>query len=170
VLLAVYAKTNYGLSERLYGFIPMTNALMVVTLQALVTRQTRSRPPLRVMALGSLLYGMATFTIAFAGGFWGFWISMDILTLGELMLMPTATTYTASLAPAHMRGRYMSLFSLTWGVAQGIGPLTGGFLSDTLGPTTPWMFGGLSGLLAAIAFVALARRAAASGLRSARAD
>lgn len=170
VLLAVYAKTNYGLSERLYGFIPMTNALMVVTLQALVTRQTRSRPPLRVMALGSLLYGAATFTIAFAGGFWGFWISMVILTLGELMLMPTATTYTASLAPAHMRGRYMSLFSLTWGVAQGIGPLTGGFLSDTLGPTTPWMFGGASGLLAAIAFVALARRAAASGLRSARAD
>ena len=28
----------------------------------------------------------------------------------------------ASLAPADMRGRYMSLFSLTWGVAQGIGP------------------------------------------------
>ena len=37
--------------------------------------------------------------------------------------MPIAITFTANLAPADMRGRYMSLFSLTWGVAQGIGPV-----------------------------------------------
>ena len=35
VLLPVYAKTNYGLSESLYGFIPTTNAVMVLLLQLL---------------------------------------------------------------------------------------------------------------------------------------
>ncbi len=30
VLLSVYAKTNYGVTERLYGLIPMTNALLFV--------------------------------------------------------------------------------------------------------------------------------------------
>jgi MFS family permease len=158
VLLAVHAKTNYGVPENLYGFIPMTNALMVVLLQALVTRHTRSRSPLPVLALGSLLYAAATFSIAAGRGFWGFWISMVIMTVGELILMPTATTYTANRAPADMRGRYMSIFGLTWGVAQGIGPLTGGYLSDTLGPSAPWLGGGVVGMAAVTAFVVLARR------------
>ena len=73
--------------------------------------------------------------------------------------MPTATTYTANLAPADMRGRYMSIFGLTWGVAQGIGPLMGGFLSDRIGPSAPWLGGGVAGLLAVTAFVVLATRA-----------
>lgn len=72
--------------------------------------------------------------------------------------MPTATTYTADLAPADMRGRYMSLFSLTWGIAQGIGPVTGGFLADTYGPPAPWLGGGVAGALAVAAFVVLAGR------------
>ena len=33
VLLAAYAKENYGLGENLYGLIPTTNAIMVVVLQ-----------------------------------------------------------------------------------------------------------------------------------------
>jgi MFS family permease len=156
VLLGVYAKTNYGVTENLYGFIPITNALMVVFLQALVTRQTKKFAPLPVLALGSLFYATAVTSVALGRGFGGFWLSMVIMTLGELMLMPTATTYTAALAPADMRGRYMSVFGLTWGVASGIGPVLGGLLSDNLGPTAPWWGGGVAGLMAVSAFVALA--------------
>ena len=72
--------------------------------------------------------------------------------------MPTATTYTANLAPADMRGRYMSVFGLTWGVASGFGPVMGGFLSDTYGPSAPWLGGGVAGLLAVMAFVVLSGR------------
>ncbi len=160
VLLSAHAKLNYGLPENLYGFIPMTNALMVVLLQTAVTRQTRRRAPLPVLALGSLLYGIAAASIALGRGFWGFWGSMVVMTVGELMLMPTASTYTANRAPADMRGRYMAVFGLTWYVAQGLGPLAGGLLSDTAGPSAPWLLGGLAGLVAALAFTALARAAA----------
>ncbi len=158
VLLGVHAKNNFGLSESQYGFIPMTNALMVVGLQALVTRQTKKRAPLPVLALGSLLYAAATASVALGTGFWGFWASMVALTIGELMLMPTATTYTANLAPVDMRGRYMSIFGLTWGVAQGIGPVAGGFLADTYGPSAPWLGGGVAGMVAVLGFVVLAGR------------
>jgi len=70
--------------------------------------------------------------------------------------MPTATTYTAALAPTGMRGRCMSIFSLTWGVAQVIGPVAGGFLADTLSPAATWYGGGVSGMLAVSAFIFLA--------------
>ena len=49
-LLAVYSNTNYGISETLYGFLPTTNALMVVLFQYLVTRVTKRFPPVYMVA------------------------------------------------------------------------------------------------------------------------
>ena len=43
-----------------------------------------------------------------------FWISMVVMTVGELILVPTASTYAANLAPVDKRGRYMSIFGLSW--------------------------------------------------------
>ena len=159
VLLPVHAKHNYGVLENRYGFLPATNALMVVFLQVLVTRRAKKHPPLPILALGSLIYAVAVASIALGRGFWGFWLSMIVMTLGELILVPTATTYAANRAPAHMRGRYMSLYSLAWPVASGIGPFVGGLLADHVSPAAPWLGGGLSGLAAALAFLWLAQRA-----------
>src|SRR5688572_6067025 len=41
ILMPVYAKTNYGIPEALYGWIPTTNALMCVFVQYFVTDITR---------------------------------------------------------------------------------------------------------------------------------
>lgn len=161
VLLSVHAKTNYGVPENLYGLIPATNAIMVVTLQALVTRQTKKHAPLPVLAAGTFIYAAACASVALGRGFWGFWTSMVIMTIGELMLMPTSTTYTANLAPTDMRGRYMSIYGLTWNAAYGIGPLLGGLLSDHIGPSATWYGGGLIGLAAFTAFLVLSSRARA---------
>ncbi len=153
VLLSVYAKENYHILEKQYGFIPMTNALMVVTLQIFVTRKAKLYRPLFVMGLGALLYALGVTSIAFGTAFWHFWGSMVVITLGELMLVPTATTYTANLAPADMRGRYMSIFSLSWGAGTGIGPVVGGYLNDTIRPQAIWYGGGLIGLAGAVWFI-----------------
>jgi MFS family permease len=159
VLLSVYSKTHFGVPENQYGLIPATNAIMVVLFQALVTRRTKKFPPLPVLAVGSFIYTLAVTSIAFGTGFWSFWTSMIVMTIGELMLMPTSSTYTANMAPADMRGRYMSIYGLTWAVAQGLGPLFGGILSDNISPRAPWFGGGVFGLVAVTAFVALSIQA-----------
>lgn len=155
VMLAAYTKTNYQIPESLYGLIPTTNALMVVFLQVYITKRSKIYPPLWVMALGGFLYGIGVGSIAFDSSFWGFWGSMVLVTLGELMIVPTATTYTANLAPEDMRGRYMSMFSLTWGIGTLIGPLMGGFLNDYISPPSMWYGGGVAGLLGTLVFVLL---------------
>jgi MFS family permease len=96
-------------------------------------------------------------SVAFGSGFWGFWLSMVIMTFGVLVLVPTSSTYAANSAPAHMRGRYMSIYGLTWNVAQGIGPVGGGFLNDTFGPRTMWYGGGVTGLISTGLFMLLAK-------------
>ena len=113
--MAVYAKQNYGVPENQYGFIPTTNALMVVFLQLSVTQITKRHPPLNILASGTLIYAIAVGSVALGRGFWGFWFSMVILTVVELIMSPTATTLAANLAPAEMRGRYMSLYGVNLG-------------------------------------------------------
>lgn len=156
LLLGVYTKQNFHMPESQYGFLPTTNALMVVLFQVAVTRVTRRYLPMPVMALGTLIYALGVASIAFGSSFWNFWLSFVVITIGELILMPTSSTYVANLAPAHMRGRYMSLYALTSSVGVGVGPVFGGWLNDTFGPVSIWYGGGLVGILGALGFAWLA--------------
>lgn len=164
-LLAVYAKENFGVPESRYGFIMATNALMVVLFQYAVTRRSEGYSPLRVLTLGALLYAAGVGSVALGRSFPAFVLSMAILTAGELLLVPTATALAANLAPAEMRGRYMGLFGMTWGIGFGIAPVIGGLLSDRLAPVAPWYGGLLLGLIAAAGFLLLARRLGEQPLR-----
>ena len=158
VLLAVYAKEQFGVPENRYGFIMATNAAMVVVLQYAVTRVSRRYRPVGVLALGALLYAVGVGSVAWGRSFPSFLASMVVLTFGELLLVPTATAFTAALAPAAMRGRYMGVYNLTWGVGYGLGPVIGGLLSDRIAPVATW-YGGLGiGLAAAAGFAALGRK------------
>jgi MFS family permease len=148
VMLSVYLKMEFGIGERLYGWLPTTNALMVVFLQVAVTRATRTKPAFKVMGWGAVFYILAPLVVALSAGFWGFWVAMVLMTLGELIVVPRASAYAANLAPVDKRGRYMSLYGLTWNVASGISPVLGGFLSDLVGMRAPWYGGALIGVLA----------------------
>jgi MFS family permease len=158
VLLAVYAKQNYGISERMYGFIPTTNALMVVFIQMLVTRMTKRHAPLLMVALGAVFYSAASLLIALGASFWMFWLAMVVMSVGELIMVPTATTYSANLAPPDKRGRYMSIHGMTNGVANGIGPLLGGTLNDSISPHAPWYAGSFIALISVFLFLLQAAR------------
>lgn len=146
ILMPVYAKTSFGISEGSYGWIPTTNALMCVFIQYFVTRVTRRHQTLPVVGVGMLIYALGTGSVALMSNFWGFWLSMIILTFGELILVPTASKYVADIAPADLRGRYMSIHWLGWGLARTLSPIIGGFLNDHLAPRAIWIGGLLIGL------------------------
>ncbi len=156
VMLSVYAKENFGLPENQYGLIMATNATMVVLFQYAITQRSKRHAHLPVLALGSLLYGLGAGSVAWGWNFPTFWLSMVIVTIGEMLLVPTASTLTANLAPPDMRGRYMSIYSLTWGVAFGLGPVIAGALNDNVAPVAMW-YGALAmGLAATFGFLLLA--------------
>lgn len=161
IIMPKYAYDNFGITENLYGPIPATNAIMVVTLQMLVTYFTRRHHPIAMMSLGMSLYAVANGMVALSGNFWGFWLSMVVMTIGELVIVPTSSTYVANIAPAEMRGRYMSIFGLTWAFGQGVGPVLGGLLNDNFGPRAIWVGGMIIGLVSAFGLFLLARWAAA---------
>lgn len=134
VLLPVYAKEQYGVIESQYGFVMATNAAMVVLFQYPITRYSERLAPLPVMAAGALFYALGVGSVALATGFSHFLLSMVIVSIGEMLVVPTGTAMAANLSPADMRGRYMGFYGLTWSVGIGIGPVIGGLLSDQVSP------------------------------------
>jgi MFS family permease len=158
VLMPVYAKENFGVPENRYGLIMATNATMVVLFQYAVTRITERYHDLPVLAVGSLFSAIGVGSVAWGWSFPTFLASMVVLTIGEMILVPTATALAANLSPPDMRGRYMSVFGLTWSIGYGIGPVIGGFLHDSLAPVAIWYGGLFMGLSAAIGFTLLSRR------------
>ncbi len=159
-IMPVHANTNYGVPEKMYSYVPFTNAMMVVFLQTLVTRFTKRHAPLAMLGLGSLFYALAVGGVGLARGLGGFWLCMVVMTIGEMILAPTSSTYAANLAPTDKRGRYLGLVGLTWPVASGIGPLFGGMLNDTFGPQAIWLGGLAVGLVSTGIFVLLHLRQA----------
>jgi len=155
ILMPVYAKTNFGIPEVQYGWIPTTNAMMCVFIQYAVTLVTRRRKTLPVMAAGMFIYALGVGSVALMSSFWGFWLSMVILTFGELTIVPTASKYVADIAPADMRGRYMSVYWFGWGLARTLSPLIGGFLNDNLFPRAIWIGGITIGLVSTFGLILL---------------
>lgn len=157
LMLAAYTKQNFGLSESLYGFIPTTNAVMVITLQLLITRVVNRRSPLSAMVTGTLIYAVSIFSVSFGTGFWWFWLCMVGATFGEMVLVPTTTTFTSQLAPPDLRARYMSLYTFTCSIGSGLGPLLAGFASDLFTPAAIWYTAGLAGFASFLIFLRLSR-------------
>lgn len=159
ILLPVYATQVYQVPTQLYGFIPTANAVMVVTLQLFVTRYTKKYEALPVIALGAVFYMLGVGMVSWMDSFYGFLACMVVMTIGELITAPSSSTYVANLAPADMRGRYMSLYGLTWAAASGIAPVMGGLIGDQFGTRAIWFGGAFIGMLSVIFFLLLARRA-----------
>jgi MFS family permease len=164
-LLAIYAKTNFGLAENQSGLVMTANAIIVISFQYITTQKTKRRPPLTMLILGSALYMVGVGSVSFAVNLTGFILSMIVLSIGEMVLWPTATTLIAKLAPENMRGRYMGLFNLSQGFGFGIGPIFGSILNDNIGPVTIWYGGAILCAVSLILFSVQNRQLSAKHMK-----
>ena len=157
--MGVYLRDTHGIPEAGYGFIISVNATMVVLLQFWVTRRTEKYPPMLVMALGTALYAIGFALYGFVTTYALFVLAMVVITIGEMITIPTSQAVTARLAPEDMRGRYMAIFGYSWGIPFAFGPYLAGLIMDNADPRLLWYAAGLVGLLAVAGFGWLHRTA-----------
>ena len=151
IYLGVHMRDGYGLAEDRYRWLVTTNALMVAGLQYFVTL-FMERFSLRVsLVAGALLYTVAVGGVMWAHTFWQFWGLMVVMTLGEILVAPAASTWVANLAPPHLRGRYMAVLSFLWALGAGIVAPLGGWLNDQ-NVMLPWLVGAALAALGALLF------------------
>ena len=156
--LSVYLRDVHNISTRAYGVLLSTNASMVVLTQFWVTRQTRRYRPMVMMALGSLLYMIGFSMYGLVSAYWLFVLAMLIITVGEMVVMPVFQALVARLAPEDMRGRYMAIAGVAWGLPHAIGPWGAGLILDNYNPNWVWYLGGILAAVAAAGYLLLEAR------------
>ncbi len=157
-LLAVYMNRYFAIPEYLYSWLPITNALMCVFAQYPVTLFTNRLRTKSAIALGMFVYALGVGSVAIMNNLPGFWFSMVLMSMGELILAPTGSKYVAEIAPQELRGRYMSVYWLTWGLARSLAPMAGGYLHDSIAPVAIWWGGLIIGMLSAFILYLLSRQ------------
>lgn len=155
--LGVYLRDQHGLPESGYGWIISINAIMVVLFQFSITRQTEKNPPMLMMAVGSLFVAVGLFLYGVVSTFLLFVVAMAILTVGEMVTIPTAQAVVARFAPEEMRGRYSFVYSNSWGISFAVGPYLAGLVLDNYDPNWLWYACGIIGMIAVLGFLALHR-------------
>jgi MFS family permease len=158
--LSVYLRDVHGINSQGYGFLLTSSAITVVLLQFFVSRRIKYRPPFLMMALGTAFY-MAGFSMfGFVSVYWLFALAVVIITLGEMVVVPTSQALAANFAPEDMRGRYMAVFGLSWAIPQTMGPAAAGLILDHYNPNLIWYIGGVLCALSAAGYYSLHLRLA----------
>ena len=156
--LGVFLRDVHGIPEAGYGWLLSLNAAMVVLLQFPITRRIENQKPLLMMAAGTLLYAIGFALYGFVSVYSLFVLAMVIITVGEMIVAPMGQALVAKFAPEEMRGRYMAVFGISWGLPFAIGPYLAGLILDNYDPRWLWYIAGVIGLLAVFGFLALHRR------------
>jgi MFS family permease len=167
--LGVYLRDTHGVAERAYGWLMSMNAATVVLLQIPIARQVEKRRPMLMMALGSFLYAVGLGAYGLVSSYVLFVVAMLVITVGEMVVMPTAQALVAKMAPEDMRGRYMAIWGFGWSIPSAVGPLLAGLVMDNADPRWAWYAAGLLCLIGSGSFVLLRRRAEQATEKTARA-
>jgi MFS family permease len=148
--LSVYLIKFQHMSESFFGTLVMLNALMVVFLQFSISRWASKQPLLLIMIAGTAFYLVGFGSYGLPPSIPLFIFAMILITLGEMLVIPTSQAMTALLAPADMRARYVATERINWIVAQSLGPLGAAAIMDHFDPR--WVWAGCS-IICAISIV-----------------
>jgi MFS family permease len=163
-ILPPFAKTHTPLGPAAIGIIVLVNTSFVVIAQIpavrVVTRMRRTHAFGAASALfavsllavlpATLIHTELAATSLLAG-------VAIVFAIGECVHTNVLGPLVADMAPAHLLGRYLSLYSLTFAISLALGPAIGGFLLQT-SPDAIWWGGALAAVLAGAVLLRLGGR------------
>ena len=153
--LSVYLRDNHGFSPQGYGVLLTSSAITVIGFQIWTMRVIKGKPPFLMMALGTLLYLVGFGMFGVVAAYWLFVLAVVIITVGEMLVVPTSQTLAAGFAKTDMRGRYMAVFALSWSIPAAAGPLAAGIVLDNYHPNLLWYLASVLCAMSAAGFYAL---------------
>ncbi|WP_261718753.1 MFS transporter [Streptomyces sp. FZ201] len=152
------AMGDAGFSAADYGTAIAVNGFLIVALQIPLTRFIEHRDPRRLLVISSVLAGYGFGLTAFAGSVGVFTLTVCVWTIGEMINAPTQSGLIVRLSPAHGRGRYQGMYTMSWAVASLVAPLMSGYVIDQYGADWLWGACAVIGTMAGVGYGLLMRR------------
>lgn len=149
VAIPVYFTEILGLPGWVVGAVFTLNTVLIGVAQGLAVNAMTGHMRTHLIACGSLLFA-ASYAVFFGASRLGVGLGAAVVLLGaivytggELVAGPVMSALAAEAAPEHLRGRYISLYQMSWTIAMTIAPVT---LTWLLEQGSSWLWGGLAGL------------------------
>ncbi len=141
-LVPLFWKETWHINEAMIGFILGLNGIIVAILEmVLINRLENRRSTTYYIIIGVLLTAAAyalllvpkslPVTLAI--------LSMVLVTFGEMFALPFINTFVMSRTNEYNRGQYAAGYTLSWSVAQVVGPTGGFYLAEKLGYNWLWI-------------------------------
>ena len=153
--LSVYLRDHHGINPQGYGVLLTSSAITVILFQIWTMRAIKRYPQFAMMTLGSLFYLVGFGMFGVVSAYWLFVLAVVIITVGEMIVMPTSQTLAAGFARTDMRGRYMAVFGLSISIPAAAGPLAAGIVLDNYDPNLLWYLAAVFCAISAAGFYAL---------------
>ena len=150
-----YFRDNLHLNESFIGLLMAINGIIIVALEMVVVYRLEKRHKnLYYMFIGTLICALSYFALLIPSS--AIWISLLMIVLisfGEILSMPFMNTFWVNRSTENNRGQYAALFTMAWGVAQVIGPLTCSALVDATSFNMMFLLLGFLLVIAAMGFL-----------------
>ncbi|MEY9873057.1 MFS family permease [Streptacidiphilus sp. MAP12-33] len=145
LLLAVFVTRGLHGPAWIAGVLLVANGAQVVLTQTAVAAWLGRLRPTRVVGWGALLYGAACGVFAVLPSVPGWAVVVGLVcatglyNLAETVATPFREELSVALAPAHLRGRYLAVYQLSWTAGQTAAPALFTLLLAQ-GVSLPWLF------------------------------
>jgi MFS family permease len=155
IAMPVYITMSLGLPGWVAGAVFTINTIMIGLGQGLVVNAMEGSVRTNIITLGALLSASSYVVLLCADmttvavGVVVVLTGAVVYTGGELVAGPVLTALSTDAAPVHLRGRYVSLYQMSWTASLTVAPVSLTWLLEQ-GPVALW------GALTAVALVGVA--------------
>jgi len=152
-VVPVFFKQQWHLNEATIGMVLGVNGLVIALMEMImISKIENKKSPNFYIVLGVLIVALA-FVILMLPRFAPLLLavlSVLLFTFGEMLSVPFFNTFVVKRSNEHNRGMYAAGYTLSWSVAQVLGPALGFFVAEHWGYNTLWL--GISPLLLLCAY------------------
>jgi len=146
------AMRSHGLGPDQYGLAIAVNGFLIVLVSIPISSMAGKWKRFESMAVSAVFLSLGFGFTLFANVFSLFALSVAIWTVGEIIFSAVAPAIIADLSPIELRGLYQGIYGSAWGLAFFVGPLLGGQVYESLGPSVLWAGCLVLGFLVALGY------------------
>lgn len=150
--LPLYHHDYYKWTEFQTGLLMASNGIMIFLLEMPMISfiEKNSINKVQVILFGTFLFALSFFILMYQTLLGVLWISLVLLTIGEMMSFPCFNSVALSRAPKGQHGKYMGIFTMSFSIGHIFSSKIGMDIIENYGYVTNWFVMGCVGLLGVI--------------------
>lgn len=117
---------------KLLSLLTVENTIIIVFLTSLTAKWIRNKSEQPIMYIGFVLFGLGYAFLSFSNDILGLFVAVAVLSIGELLYVPTRQSILADIVDDSRRGAYMAFNGFVFQIGKMFGAL-GIIVGETVG-------------------------------------